>query len=270
MSSQKASDKSLRRAEAEAIATLQDFRQAPDPGKGLPVDRAREARDAAIARGREAKAQLDAARTELASRESEKQSWFQRAFAHDAASKRRREGTPTAAEKGMVEFHRDLATAQAERNAEALERKRKAGLLYEPTGTGGGDGAAALFSCATLWDYTEEKLNPDGSGNFVVAQILTGRQVLHLWWAVNLIEEAGGAEARFLKERPPHWPDREGEIPFREADMARLVECKFLGWERGAGGQALVTIRYGTRARTIIDGYRQSVGRARTKNGLLT
>jgi hypothetical protein len=154
-----------------------------------------------------------------------------------------------------------LKSESDRKNAEDLQRKRELGLLYEPTGLGGGDGAAALFSCATLWDYTEEKLNPDGKGGMIVAQILTARQILHLWWAANLIEEAGGEQASFVKGTAPHWPDRSGEILYRERDMARLVEAEFLEWERGIGSQALVTIRYGSRAKKIIASYRETIGK---------
>jgi hypothetical protein len=42
--------------------------------------------------------------------------------------------------------------------------------------------------------------------------------------------------------------------------MARLVKVSLQEWERGIGSQALVTIRYGSRARKIIDGYRESRG----------
>jgi hypothetical protein len=236
-----------------------------------PAPTTQAGRDAVIAEARDEQRFLHAAQAQLQTtkaqaREQEKQSnsgllarmrWAPE-FRHTLSDEEKVAADKLAAER--KEFHSMLKTESDKRNEADLQRKRDAGLLYEPVGFGGGDGAAALFSCATLWGYVEQKLNPDGKGGFVNAQLLTARQILHLWWAANLIEEAGGEQAQFVKGTAPHWPDRGGDILYREPDMARLVEAKFLEWERGIGSQSLVTIRYGSRARKIIQGYRESRG----------
>jgi len=206
----------------------------------------------------------DAAKAQLKAREKQDNSTiFGRMRWAPEFRKNLSDDEKAAADKFAAErkdFHKMLKAESDKRNEADLQRKRELGLLYEPTGMGGGDGAAALFSCATLWDCVDMKLNPDGKGGLVNAQLLTARQILHLWWAANLIEEAGGEQASFVKGTAPHWPDRGGEIIYRERDMARLVEARFLEWERGIGSQSLVTIRYGSRARKIIEGYRESRG----------
>ena len=89
-------------------------------------------------------------------------------------------------------------------------------MLYEPTGEGGGDVCAALFSSSALWEFTEMKIQKDG----IVGQILTARHVLALWWAANLIAEHGGESVSYPRERPPHWPDQDGEIRYRDSDLS--------------------------------------------------
>ena len=212
-----------------------------------------------IQTARTARGELQAAREELARRDGETQSIWARMWASEAANKRRRENTPTAFEAERKAHHDMLAEEQAKRNADDLERRRAAGLLYEPVGFGGGDVVAALFSCATLWDYNEQRLNDDGTGAFINSQLLTGRQVLHLWWAANLIAEAGGEQASYPQGTAPHWPSRDRDITYRETDMARLVECEFLEWERGIGGGSPIVLRFGGRTKDIVAGYRENL-----------
>ena len=251
------SDKALKRQEKAASRRLAEIRATGDPGRGLAPTQAQTLRDEQIQTARTAKAELRAAREELARREGETQSIWARMWASEAANKRRRENTPTDFEAERKAHHDMLAEEQAKRNAEELERKRAAGLLYEPVGFGGGDAVAALFSSATLWDYTELRLNDDGTGAFITSQLLTARQVLHLWWAANLIAEAGGEQASYVQGTAPHWPSPDGDITYRETDMARLVECEFLEWERGIGSGSLVTLRFGSRTKALVKSYRE-------------
>ncbi len=230
------SDKALRRQQRAAARRLAELAAAGDPARGRSRVEAQKLRDERIKALQAAKAEAEAARAELAKRETERQTFFGRMWATEKARKRRQENTPTEAEAERVAFHAMLAEERAKQNAAELERKRAAGLLYEPVGQGGGDAVAALFSCSTLWDYNEQRLNDDGTGAFVNSQLLTGRQVLHLWWAANLIAEAGGEQASYAQGTAPHWPSPDGDITYRETDMARLVECEFLEWEHGIGG----------------------------------
>src|SRR5690242_6579686 len=74
--------------------------------KEAPTARTSEARDAFVAKARETKALRDAAKNELALREArEKQSVFERLFASQAQTKRRKEKTPTPAEAERKAFH---------------------------------------------------------------------------------------------------------------------------------------------------------------------
>jgi len=144
--------------------------------------------------------------------------------------------------------------AQDERNRLERERRRAAGMLYEPTGQGGGDGPAALFSSDVLWTFTEWKIQKDG----IAGQIFTGRDILTLWWVSNLIEEHGGEPATFAANTIPHWPGIYGEIRFREADIAHLKKNGFIEVDRQGGS---ITYRYGNRAKAIIASYREAVGK---------
>ena len=143
-----------------------------------------------------------------------------------------------------------------ERNADALERQREAHMLYEPIGTGGGWMVAALFSCATLWDFTEMRLreNPDVPGTYTNAQILNHRDINMLFWACGRIEEQGGVEANVVPGRVPHWLDQDDELIFRTTDLQHLCNTRFLEWDRSAdGGPSL--IRYGSRSKQILEGF---------------
>lgn len=150
-----------------------------------------------------------------------------------------------------------MKAAQDKRNAAELQRRREAGLLYEPTGDGGGDTVAALFSSSVLWTFTETKIQQDG----IVGEILTARHIITLWWAANLIAEHGGESASYPRERPPHWPDPDHEIAYRESDLAHLAANKLLEIERGSGSGSLVTLRFGSRAKAIVNSYRERIGK---------
>jgi hypothetical protein len=128
-------------------------------------------------------------------------------------------------------------------------------MLYEPVTVGGGDGPAALFSSSVLWEYTERKVQANG----IVGQILTGRHIHALYWCSNLIEEHGGEAATFAANTIPHWPDIDGDILFREADIAHLQRNGFIEVDKQVGGS--VTYRYGSRAKAIIASYRDTVAK---------
>ena len=51
------------------------------------------------------------------------------------------------------------------------------------------------------------------------------------------------------------------DITYRETDLARLVECELLEWERGIGG-SLITLRFGGRTKDIVTGYRENLALA--------
>lgn len=157
------SDRELRRREKEAARRLAEISAAGDPGAGLPSDAARVARDERILAAQQARADVDAARARLAQRQTSGQTFLWRLLATTAADKRRRENTPMEAEAERKAFHAELAKAQEAKNEAERERKRAAGLLYELTGEGGGDVAAALFSSSALWAFTEMKIQKDVS-----------------------------------------------------------------------------------------------------------
>ena len=255
---QSMSDKALRRRERDASRRLADIAAGGDPGRGLPSDAAQAARDSRIVAARAARAEADAARAALSQREANKQTFFARMFATEAANKRRQANAPTDAEAERKAFHAELKRERDARNAADLERRRAAGLLYEPTGDGGGDTVAALFSSSALWAFTEMKIQEDG----FVGQILNARHVLALWWASNLIAEHGGEAATIVGSTAPHWPDAEGDIMFRAGDIAHLERNGFIEVERQPGSGGSVTYRYGKRTRAIAESYREHLRRS--------
>jgi hypothetical protein len=58
------------------------------------------------------------------------------------------------------------------------------------------------------------------------------------------------------------WPSPDRDITYRETDMARLVECEFLEWERGIGSGSLITLRFGGCTNDIVAGYRETLAAA--------
>ena len=85
---QSMSDKALRRLERDASRRLADIAAGGDPGRGLPSDAAQAARDSLIIAARAARAEADTARAALSQREANKQTFFGRMFASEAANKR--------------------------------------------------------------------------------------------------------------------------------------------------------------------------------------
>jgi hypothetical protein len=69
------------------------------------------------------------------------------------------------------------------------------------------------------------------------------------------------AEATFAAGTAPHWPDGDGEIPFRESDIAHLERNGFIEVERQLGAGGTVTYRYGNRTKAIVTSYRESIGK---------
>ena len=87
------SDKALKRKRRPRAAASLNFQPAGDPGRGLAPAQAQPLRDQQIKALRAAKAEAQAARAELAKRETEKQTVRGRIFATEAANKRRKENT---------------------------------------------------------------------------------------------------------------------------------------------------------------------------------
>ena len=73
----------------------------------------------------------------------------------------------------------------------------------------------------------------------------------------NLIAEHGGEAATFAAGTAPHWPDQDGDLPFRPSDIAHLERNGFIEVERqlGAGGSG--TYRYGKRTKALVKSYRE-------------
>ena len=107
----------MKRQEKAASRRLAELSAAGDPGRGLAPAQAQPLRDERIKALRAAKAEAQAARAELAKRETEKQTVWGRIFATEAANKRRKENTPTDAEAERVAFHTELKREQDAKNA---------------------------------------------------------------------------------------------------------------------------------------------------------
>lgn len=253
----KLSKEQLRSAEHDALAHLAKIRAADPP-------QTPEARDQVIADARATRDRLHTTRAEISRRETHEKNIIARMWAAPGNRKNRSEEENARIDKGVAErkaHHAEMKAAQDARNAAELQRRREAGLLYEPTDPSGGDTVAALFSSSVLWGYTETKIQQDG----FVGQILDARHIITLWWAANLIAEHGGESASYPRERPPHWPDPDREFPFRDSDLAHLAANKLLEVEFGSGSGSLVTLRFGSRAKAIVNSYRESIGKKATR-----
>jgi len=250
------SDKSLKRQEKAASRRLAEIAVAGDPGRGLSRAEGQPLRDERIRSAQTAKAQALAVRAELAQRETEKQTVWGRIWATEAANKRRRDNTPTGFEREREAFHAELKREQDKRNAAEHERRRAAGLVWEPVGPAGGIEVAAVFSSATLWQATANEIR-DGAHH---EPSLHARDIAHLWWSLNLIAASGGS-ATFAAgpgRCPPHWPsyDREAVdgITYRENCLAQLERLGYLAIERGAG---TLTISHGSRTVALAATFRK-------------
>ena len=254
------SDKSLRRAEREAISTLASLRD--DPGRGLPPDAAREARDRAIVAAHETRERLDAVRAEKESRAegSAAKAWWGR-FVQSEDYRSRRTAEQNAridsARAERVAFHAMLAEENGKRSAEALERRRAAGLVWEPTGPAGGAEAGAVFSSSVLWDSMKEEIRD----NELVEPALHLRDLSHLWWALNAITEGGGSVTvpSGPGRLPPSWPSYDriaaDGVRFREESLAHLAKAGYLTLERNG---ATLTIGFGPKAVALTKSWQES------------
>jgi len=248
------SERELKRAEKDARAHLAKIR-ATDPGKDLPRDQAQAVRSEAIARAREARAQLDAVRAEARAQHEEKQSYFGRMVASLAQEKRRKENAPTPAEAERVQFHAEIAAAQAERNAEALAQRKAAGLVWEPVGPAGGVEAGAVFSSATVWDSMKDEIR-DGARH---EPTLHARDLVHLWWSLNAVQAGGGSVTipAGAGKLPPSWPAYDVQaadgIKYREDSIRQLAKLGYLAVEQGAG---TLTLTFGPRTKALTDSRR--------------
>ena len=156
----------LRSAEHEALASLAKIRAADPP------ERKKRATRSSPRHGRRVNGS-DATRAELSQRETQERNILARMWAAPGNRKNRSDADNDRIDQQVAErkaHHAEMKAAQDERNAAELQRRREAGLLYEPTDPSGGDTVAALFSSSVLWGYTETKIQQDG----FAGQILDG------------------------------------------------------------------------------------------------
>jgi hypothetical protein len=148
----------------------------------------------------------------------------------------------------------DIAEQGNARTEEARELARKAGRLYEPVRSGGGLAVAAVFSSSVLWDFVDYRLNelPDEPGSFVMSQIITGSQLVHLHWALCLIEESGGESCMVPGGQAPHWAGRNGNVNWSQSDMGQLRAVSFLDVKKVDGN---TVISHGDLTRELISGF---------------
>jgi len=85
-----------------------------------------------------------------------------------------------------------------------------------------------------------------------MSQIITGSQVVHLHWALCLIEEAAGEECTIPNGTVPHWSGRDGNVNWRASDLAQPKRVDFIEVETVAGN---MVIRNGARTRELIAGF---------------
>jgi len=163
-----------------------------------------------------------------------------------------------------VAFHAFLKDEVDVRNAETLERRRAAGLVYQPTsGVGGGHEMAALFSSDVLWGWLELRMNPAAGGGQTNQAILTGAQISMLWWAGSVIAENDG-EASFQYLDPPRWQQMFPGTRFRTGDdLQRLADVKLIEFSWSGQNHSLVTLRWGTRTKSLTASYLKSIGKTK-------
>jgi len=153
------------------------------------------------------------------------------------------------------EFMEQLQEQGNARTEEAIEQARAAGRLYEPVREGGGLTVAAVFGSSVLWGFCDYRLteDPDEPGTFVASQILSGSQLLHLYWALCLIEESEGEECTIPNGTVPHWPGRDGKVNWRQSDLGHLRQTEFIEVEMVGGN---MVIRHGARTRELVSRFR--------------
>ena len=148
------------------------------------------------------------------------------------------------------------------KNAEDLERRRAAGLIWEPVAEGGGDACAAVFSSRVIWDALANTTHADGTMHEAWLDL---RHVAHLLYFANIIAEAGGVTARLPYTEQtalPHWPIGDNThfegIRFRKQDLNHLVGCGFFTVEKEPG---FLVVGYGSRTKKLIASYQEALAK---------
>ena len=160
-----------------------------------------------------------------------------------------------------VAFHAHLKDEVDARNAETLERRRAAGLVYQATGQAGGHEMAALFSSDLLWGFLELRMNPTADGGQTHKAILTGPQISMLFWVGSVIAENRG-EASFQYLDPPRWQQMFPGTRFRTGnDLQRLADVGLVEFEWSGQNHSLVTLRWGSRTKSLTRSYLKSIGK---------
>jgi hypothetical protein len=219
-----------------------------------------------IRRAEDAKRLSDAAKKELKAREvSDKESNWSRFWFSEGNRKNRGSRYNDAHDKAVAErkeFHKMLKAESDKKNAADLERRRAAGLIWEPVAEAGGDACAAVFSSRVVWDALVNTTRADGT---MQEAWLDLRHVAHLCYFANIIAEACGVTARLPYTEQtalPHWPIGDNThfegIRFRKQDLNHLVGCGFFTVAKEPG---FLIVGYGTRTLALIDSYQKALAK---------